>query len=291
MSAIGEDPALPAARARIQARRWRRRYALAVTGAAIVGVWILLILLGPLLAPYSYSAVDVSARLLPPSAEHLFGTDELGRDVLSRVVIGTRISLPTGFIVVAIGGLIGILYGGVAAYAGSRIEEVMMRLADLFLSFPPLILAMAIAAALGVGWSNTIVAMVVVWWPKYARLSRSLVLVQRSLEYVEAARIAGFGPARILLRHIIPNAVGPIITLLTLDVGTAVITFAGLSFLGLGVVPPTPEWGAMVSDGRALIEQWWVSAFPGFAIFTVVMGFNFLGDGVRDWLDPRTRRR
>lgn len=167
----------------------------------------------------------------------------------------------------------------------------MMRVTDLFLCFPPLILAMAIAAALGVGWTNTIIAMVVVWWPKYARVSRSLVLVQRSLEYVEAARVMGFGPSRIVLRHIMPNTLGPLTTLVTLDVGNALITFAGLGFLGLGVVPPAPEWGAMVSEGRSLILQWWVSVFPGLAIFSVVMGFNFLGDGIRDWLDPRTKRR
>ena len=184
------------------------------------------------------------------------------------------------------------LYGAVAAFVGGKIEEAMMRVTDLFLCFPPLILAMAIAAALGVGWTNTIIAMVVVWWPKYARVSRSLVLVQRSLEYVEAARVMGFGPSRIVLRHIMPNTLGPLTTLVTLDVGNAqLITFAGLGFLGLGVVPPAPEWGAMVSEGRSLIQQWWVSVFPGLAIFSVVMGFNFLGDGIRDWLDPRTKRR
>jgi peptide/nickel transport system permease protein len=150
---------------------------------------------------------------------------------------------------------------------------------------------MAIAAALGIGITNTIIAMLVVWWPKFARLARSLVLVQRGLEYVEAAHVIGYGPARILLKHIIPNAVGPLVVLVTLDVGNAIITFAGLSFLGLGVVPPTAEWGAMISEGRELVEQWWVATFPGLAIFSVVMGFNFLGDGIRDWLDPRARRR
>jgi peptide/nickel transport system permease protein len=272
-------------------RRWWRRYALAVCGALIVLFWMLIVLLAPIVAPFDYVSVDLTQRLLSPSEVHLFGTDELGRDVFSRVVYGARISLPTGIVVVLIGGVMGTLYGGIAAVAGRKVEEAMMRVTDLFLCFPPLILAMAIAAGLGIGWSNTIIAMVVVWWPKYARVSRSLFLVQRSLEYVEAARVMGFGPARIVLRHILPNTLGPLITLLTLDIGNAVITFAGLSFLGLGVVPPTPEWGAMVSEGRSLIEQWWVSAFPGVAIFSVVMGFNFLGDGIRDWLDPRTKRR
>lgn len=272
-------------------RRWLRRYLLATIGGAIVLFWLLVMVLAPLLAPYSYDDVDLSLRLLPPSGEHLLGTDELGRDVLSRIILGARVSLPTGIVVVLIGGVMGTLYGGIAGYVGGRTEEAMMRVTDLFLCFPPLILAMAIAAGLGIGWTNTIIAMVVVWWPKYARISRSLVIVQRSLDYVEAARMIGYGSNRIFLRQIIPNTVGPLITLFTLDIGTAVITFAGLSFLGLGVVPPTPEWGAMVSEGRTLIAQWWVSAFPGFAIFTVVMGFNFLGDGLRDWLDPRTQRR
>jgi len=263
---------------------------LAAIGGGIVFLWVFVTLFAPLIAPYNYDAVDLTQRLLPPSPQYLLGTDELGRDVLSRVVYGARISLPTGVVVVMIGGVLGTFYGGIAGYLGGRVEEIMMRVTDLFLCFPPLILAMAIAAALGIGWGNTIIAMVVVWWPKYARISRSLVIVQRSLEYVEAARMMGYGSGRIFGRHILPNTVGPLITLFTLDVGTAVITFAGLSFLGLGVVPPTPEWGAMVSEGRTLISQWWVSAFPGFAIFTVVMGFNFLGDGVRDWLDPRAKQ-
>jgi peptide/nickel transport system permease protein len=150
---------------------------------------------------------------------------------------------------------------------------------------------MAIAAALGIGVVNTCIAMLVVWWPKFARLARSLVLTQRSLEYVEAAQAIGFRPTHILLRQIIPNAVGPLIVLLTLDLGNAILVFAGLSFLGLGVVPPTPEWGAMVAEGRELVQQWWVATFPGIAILTVVMGFNFVGDGLRDWLDPHARTR
>jgi peptide/nickel transport system permease protein len=161
----------------------------------------------------------------------------------------------------------------------------------LVFCFPPIILAMAIAAALGIGVVNTCIAMLVVWWPKFARLARSLVLTQRSLEYVEAAQAIGFRPAHILLRQIIPNAVGPLIVLLTLDLGNAILVFAGLSFLGLGVVPPTPEWGAMVAEGRELVQQWWVATFPGIAILTVVMGFNFVGDGLRDWLDPHARTR
>ena len=245
----------------------------------------------PWLSVHSPITVDVTARLKPPSALHLLGTDVLGRDVFSRLIHGARISLFTGIVVVLISAAIGVLVGGVAAFARGRIEELMMRITDLVLCFPPIILAMAIAAALGIGTTNTIIAMLVVWWPKFARLARSLVMVQRSLEYVEAAVVMGFTPGRILFRHMIPNCIGPLIVLITLDVGNAIITFAGLSFLGLGVVPPTPEWGSMVSEGRELIEQWWVATFPGIAILSIVLGFNFLGDGIRDWLDPRARRR
>ena len=273
------------------------RRASAMGGPRVIGPWGqrsssrgAVALLAPRLSPYSPRQVDVLVRLKPPSAEHLFGTDSLGRDVLSRVLVGARVSLPAGLIVVLIAAAFGTIYGGVAAYAGAKVEEIQMRVTDLFLSFPPLLLAMAIAAGLGKGVLNTIVAMAIVWWPKYARLARSLVLVQRSLEYVEAARALGQGAGRTLVRHIVPNAIGPVVALLSLDVGNAMITFAGLSFLGLGVVPPTPEWGAMVSEGQVLIDQWWVSTFPGLAIFTVVMGFNFLGDALRDWLDPRGAR-
>jgi len=280
-----------ATRARIRRGRWLRRYGLAATGGAIVLAWILIALLAPWIAPYPFDLVDVTKRLQPPSAAHWLGTDLLGRDVFSRLLVGAQISLIAGIVVVAVGGLIGTLIGGVAAYAGGRAEEWMMRATDLVMCFPPIILAMAIAAALGIGVTNTILAMLIVWWPKFARLARSLVLVQRNQEYVEAAHVLGYGPGRILFRHIVPNAVGPLVVLLTLDVGTAILTFAGLNFLGLGVIPPTPEWGQMVSEGRELVEQWWVATFPGLAILSVVIGFNFLGDGIRDWLDPKSRRR
>lgn len=235
--------------------------------------------------------MDVAHRLLAPSPQHWCGTDALGRDVATRVVYGARISLAVGFVVVLLGGLFGSLLGAVAAYARGWAEEALMRLTDLVFCFPPIILAMAIAAALGIGAVNTVIAMLVVWWPKFARLARSLVLAQRSLEYVEAAQTVGFGPAHILFRQIVPNAVGPLVVLVTLDLGNAILVFAGLSFLGLGVVPPTPEWGSMVAEGRELVQQWWVATFPGLAILTVVIGFNFVGDGIRDWLDPHASRR
>jgi peptide/nickel transport system permease protein len=273
--------------------RWRRlrsQYAMAALGAVIIVLWIFVALFAPLLAPHEPNGVDLTLRLLPPGGRYPLGTDELGRDVLSRIIFGTRISLLTGVVVVAIGAAVGTLIGAIAAYAGGLVEEAIMRFTDLVLCFPPIILALAIGAALGIGTINTIIAMLVVWWPKFARLARSLVLQQRSLEYVEAALVAGYGPGRILARHIIPNAIGPLIVLVTLDVGNAIIIFSGLSFLGLGVVPPAAEWGSMISEGRELVAQWWVASFPGIAILSIVLGFNFLGDGVRDWLDPRSRR-
>lgn len=272
-------------------RRWIRRYGLAAFGASIILIWVLIALFAPLISRYSPNIVDVAIRLQPPSALHWLGTDALGRDVYARLVYGSQISLFTGFVVVIVAAVVGTLLGGIAAYARGKIEELIMRITDLVFCFPPIILALAIAAALGIGATNTIIAMLVVWWPKFARLARSLIIVQRSQEYVEAAMVLGLSPARILIRHIIPNSVGPLIVLVTLDIGNAIITFAGLSFLGLGVIPPMPEWGSMVGEGRELIEQWWVAAFPGLAILTIVVGFNFLGDGIRDWLDPKSRRR
>ncbi len=270
-------------------RRWARRYGLPALGGAIILAWALVALLAPWIIRADPNFVNVAGRLLPPSPQHWMGTDALGRDVAARVAYGARVSLTVGLVVVLVAGLFGTLLGASAAYARGWAEEALMRLTDLVFCFPPIILAMAIAAALGIGTVNTVIAMLVVWWPKFARLSRSLVLSQRSMEYVEAAQSIGFGPAHILLRQIIPNAVGPLVVLLTLDLGNAILVFAGLSFLGLGVVPPTAEWGAMVAEGRELVQQWWVATFPGLAILTVVMGFNFMGDGIRDWLDPHAR--
>lgn len=268
-----------------------RRYGLAAVGGLLVVAWVLIAVGAPLIAPEHPNSVEIARRLLPPSAAHWFGTDSLGRDVLSRVIYGARISLIAGIVVVLVGGLIGTLIGGLSTYIGGKVEEAMMRLTDVVMCFPPMILALAIAASLGIGVGNTILAMLVVWWPKFARLARSVVIVQRNQEYVEAARVLGYSHARIFFRHVMPNSLGALIVLFTLDVGTAIITFAGLSFLGLGVVPPTAEWGAMVSEGRELVEQWWVATFPGLAILSIVIGFNFFGDGIRDWLDPRSLSR
>jgi peptide/nickel transport system permease protein len=272
-------------------RRRVRRYGLAAAGGLLVLGWILVALLAPSISPYLPEQQDLTNRLAAPSGAHWFGTDILGRDVFSRVLHGARISLLAGFSVVILGASIGTAVGIVAAWVRGWGEEALMRFTDLVLCFPPIILALALAAALGIGTTNTIIAMLVVWWPKFARLARSLALVQRGQEYVEAATVLGLRPRRILLRHVLPNTFGPIAVLCTLDLGIAILTFAGLSFLGLGVVPPTAEWGSMVAEGRELVEQWWVATFPGLAILSVVVGFNFLGDGLRDWLDPKTRSR
>jgi peptide/nickel transport system permease protein len=268
-----------------------RRYGLAGLGGLLIVAWVLVALGAPFIAPSPPDTVEIGQRLMAPSAQHWFGTDSLGRDVLSRVIWGSRISLIAGIVVVLAGGIIGTLIGGLSTYIGGKVEEAMMRLTDVVMCFPPMILALAIAAALGIGVGNTILAMLLVWWPKFARLARSVVIVQRNQEYVEAAKVLGYGHGRIFFRHVLPNSVGALIVLLTLDVGTAIITFAGLSFLGLGVVPPTAEWGAMISEGRELVQQWWVATFPGLAILSIVVGFNFFGDGIRDWLDPRSLSR
>lgn len=286
MSATG---AMDGARSRAKLR-WRLgRFGLPALGGAVLLVWLLLTLLAPVIAPYGPNEMDMAARLAAPSLKHLMGTDTLGRDVLSRVLYGARMTLFASLSVVCLGLLVGTIVGGIAAYADRWLGEALMRFTDLVMCFPPIILAMAIAAALGVGPGNTIIAMLVVWWPKFARLARSQVLVQLQQEYVEAARISGCSGARILLRHVAPNAIGPLVVLMTVDLGTAIITFASLSFLGLGVVPPTPEWGAMIAEGREFFDQWWIATFPGLAILSVVVAFNFFGDGVRDWLDPRSR--
>jgi peptide/nickel transport system permease protein len=260
-------------------------------GLSIILIWLFIALTAPKLAPYDPLEQDLMNRLQPPGAAHWFGSDELGRDIFSRVLYGARYSLPLGIVVVALSSLIGIIVGGVSGYAGGIFDEVVMRVADVFLAFPSLVLAMAITAALGPGLNNAMLAIVVVLWPTYARVIRGQVLAIKSQDYVEAAQAVGASTSRILLRHIFPNAYTPVFVKASLDIGAAILIAAGLSFIGLGAPPPTPEWGTMVSMGRQKFAQWWIAAFPGLAMLTVVMGFNFLGDGLRDLLDPRIRRR
>ena len=263
---------------------------LAITGLALAGAWILIVIFVPLIAPYDPLAQ--SAQLfLAPGSPHVFGTDELGRDLFSRVLWGARLSLPLAFFLVAMAVAIGGVLGGLAGYFGGWVDEIVMRATDLVFAFPTIILAMAIAAALGPNVTNAIITIAIVSWPNYARVTRGLVLGVKYNEYVEAARAAGAHDFYILTRTILPNCVGPLIVLATLDLGNAILIFAGLSFLGLGPAPETPEWGRMVADGIDYADQWWVSAFPGFAIFSVVMALNFVGDGLRDALDPRSGLR
>lgn len=266
------------------------RSPLSAVGLGIVAVFVLVGLLAPALAPYDPLAQDLPNRLAPMSREHPFGTDTLGRDILSRLIVGTRISFTIGVVVTGISATAGTLIGLVSGYAGGWVDEAFMRLADIFLAFPSLILAMAIAAVLGPSLTNTMIAIAVVEWPVYARLVRGQVLSMREKEFVEAARALGVGHYVLLLRHVLPNCLAPVLVRMTMDMGGVILTAAGLSFIGFGAQPPTPEWGVMISEGRDYImSHWWISTWPGLAIFTVVMGFNLLGDGLRDLLDPRLK--
>ena len=243
----------------------------------------------PLLARSGPDEQHLEEALQPPSAEHLFGTDDLGRDILTRVLYGARYTLTLALSVVAVACAAGTVIGASSGYLGGWFDEGTMRLAELVMAFPAIILAMAIVVALGPGLVNAGLAMVLVWWPPYARLARAEVLAVKHLEYVEAAAALGQTSLGILRRSILPNIVPRIVVLATVDVGAAIATGAGLSFLGLGATPPTPEWGAMVSSGRDLLAQWWVATFPGLAIFLTVIAFNFVGDAFRDVMDPKTR--
>jgi peptide/nickel transport system permease protein len=269
--------------------RFLRANPLTLAGLVIFILWAVISVAAPRIAPHGPLEQNVAERLQPPSRAHLFGTDQLGRDVLTRILFGGRLSLSAGIAVVIIACLIGTAIGALAGFIGSWFDELIMRLTEVFMAFPTIILAMAIAAALGPSLFNAVLAMVIIWWPNYARLVRSLVLMVKAQDYVEAARAIGVPEGRILLNTVLPNSLAPAIVLATMDLGNAILVFAGLSFLGLGPEPSSPEWGRMIADGIQYFDQWWMAAFPGLAIFTVVMGFNFIGDGIRDALDPRLR--
>ncbi|MGA3297204.1 MAG: nickel transporter permease [Candidatus Bathyarchaeia archaeon] len=269
---------------------WKRS-PLSMMGLAIVAALIVVAILAPYIAPYNPIEQDLSMRLSPPSSDHIFGMDTLGRDIFSRGGYGCRITLEIAFVITLIGGSAGSLVGVIAGYSGGKVDEILMRVTDMFLAFPRLILALAFAAALGPSLVNMIIAISVVDWPIYARLARGQALSAKREDFVEAARAMGAGNWRIIFLHILPVCLSPIIVQVTLRLGDVILTAAGLGFLGLGAQPPTPEWGVMVSDGRNFIlNEWWIAAFPGFAIMIVVLGFNLLGDGVRDIMDPRLRR-
>jgi peptide/nickel transport system permease protein len=266
-----------------------RRHPDVLFSFAVVIIWILLALLAPTIAPQEPLQQNVSNRLQAPSAAAWMGTDELGRDVFTRVLYGGRITIPAALVVVTVVSIFGSLAGALAGYIGGIWDEVLMRLTDLFMAFPTIILAMAITAALGADIRNAVLALIVVRWPNYSRLTRGLVLEAKSQEYVEATRSLGAGHAHILLRTLLPNTISPALVYASLDIGNAILLFAGLSFLGLGPEPSSPEWGRMVSIGIDFFDQWWMWLFPGLAIASLVMAFNFIGDGLRDILDPRTR--
>jgi len=258
---------------------------------ALIGAFAICAVLAPIIAPYDPLAQALGSRLEPPSPEHWLGTDQLGRDIASRLLYGARISLVIGIVVVALAGVFGTLVGLVAGYAGGLVDETLMRVTEVFLAFPPLILAMAIAGALGPSLTNAIIAIAAVTWAIYARLTRGQILSLRRREFVEAARAIGASRARILARHLLPNALAPLLIQASFDMGSAIISAAGLSFIGFGAQPPTPEWGVMISEGRNFIStQPWLSLFPGLAILFAVGSFNLLGDGLRDLFDPRLRR-
>jgi peptide/nickel transport system permease protein len=270
---------------------WRRflRNRLAVVGLVIVVALVLVAIFANQLAPYSPYVGDLrTTRLLPPSAAHWFGTDDQGRDILSRVIFGSRITLVVVVLVALLAAPIGLAVGTVAGYAGGLVDAVLMRVTDIFLAFPRLILALAFVAALGPGIENAVIAIAITSWPPYARIARAETLTIRHSEYIEAVQLMGASPWRIVLRHIMPLCVSSVIVRVTLDMAGIIITAAGLGFLGLGAQPPSPEWGAMIANGRMyVLDQWWVAAAPGAAIFIVSLGFNLLGDGLRDALDPK----
>lgn len=267
-----------------------RRSPLALGALVTVVVWFALAALAPLIAPYGPQKQDIAQRLQPPSALHWLGTDPLGRDILSRILFGAHISIAIGLAAVALAATLGTVIGMVSGYAGGVVDEVIMRITDLMLSFPTVILAMVISAALGAGIQNAIIAILVAWWPLYARLVRGLALTEREREYVVAATALGASSSRIVARHIFRNIVAPIIVVASLDIGRAILLFATLSFLGLGAPPDVAEWGAMVALGQGYFNQWWIAAFPGLAILSLVLAFNIVGDTLRDVLDPRFRR-
>jgi peptide/nickel transport system permease protein len=278
---------------------WRRsvrvyaRSASSMLGLALVALFLILAGVGPWIVPYpedARGAVHLDAKLQPPSAAHWFGTDEVGNDVYTRVVLGARVSLEIGLIITVLAAVIGVPLGILAGYAGGGLGEAIMRVTDVFLAVPALVLALAVVGALGPGIVNAMLALALVWWPGYVRLVQGKTLALAQEAYVEAARAGGAGRLRIVFLHILPNCVSPIVVKASMDMGSAILAAASLGFIGLGAQPPHPEWGAMISYGRNYLPTWWwYSAFPGLAIYLTVLGFNLVGDGLRDLLDPRSR--
>lgn len=274
---------------------WRRirRNRLAMAGLVIVAVLVLVAAFAPWIAPHDPLAQDLARRLLAPGTPgNLLGTDDFGRDILSRIIFGARITLYIIALVAVTAPVLGLLIGTVAGYFGGWVDATLMRLTDIFLAFPRLILALALVAVLGPGIENAVLAIALTAWPPYARVARAETLTVRSSDYIAAIRLQGASAARIIAGHVVPMCLPSVIIRVTLDMAGVILIAAGLGFLGLGVLPPTPEWGLMISSGRKfLFEQWWVATMPGLAIFIVSLGFNLLGDGLRDVLDPRSASR
>lgn len=267
-----------------------RKNPLSLAGLGVIVALVIAAVAAPYAAPYDPIATDPMNRLQAPSPHHPLGTDQLGRDVLSRLLYGARISIRIALIVVALAGVSGTLIGVLCGYLGGWVDNLLMRITDMFMAFPQLVLAMAISSALGPSLENVVIAVSMTEWTFFARLARSRAIAVREEDYVEAARAMGATGWRILARHVLPMCLSPVIVQATLEMGGIIRTAASLGFLGLGAQPPTPEWGVMVTAGRNYLpNQWWVSTFPGLAIFLTVLGFNLLGDGIRDILDPRLR--
>ena len=258
---------------------------LAIIGFVVALAWIVVAIAAPAFIPFSPTEQSLP-RLQPPDGEAVLGTDGLGRDVFSRLMTGAGVTIPLALMLVVVSMLIGVVIGAIAGYFGRWFDEALMRLTDLVMAFPTVILAMVIAASLGASLFNAVIAGIVVSWPQYARVTRSMVLSLRTQNYVVAGRLLGYSPLRSLVTDIAPNIAGPVLVLAALDIGTAILLLSGLSFLGLGAQPPTAEWGSMISEAMRNFDAWWIGVFPGLAILTVVMAFNFLGDSLRDILDP-----
>ena len=296
----GEVTAEPGRLTGEAASRWRRapgtvepflaESRLNVAGVAIVALVLLLAVFGPAIAPQNPNQINLFAVLQPPSVHHWFGTDNLGRDLFSRVLVGTRISVEVAVIILSLSVVFGTALGIVSGLAGGLADEIVMRVTDLFLAFPGFILAAAIAATLGPSLQHTVLALAVVFWPWYTRLIRGQVLSLREREFILAARVARAGTIWIATRHVARNVLSILVVQVSLDVGYAILATSSLSFLGLGAQPPSPEWGAIIAEGRSYIQTaWWWSTFAGIALALTVLGFNLLGDGLRDWIDPRLR--
>jgi len=276
--------------------RYLLKNKLSLAGGIVAGAYLVLVVLvsaaGDLLVPYDPYVQNYAEALRPPSSAHLFGTDDLGRDIFSRVVAGAPFDAQIAFAVVLASLAFGGSVGAFAGYLGGKVEDAMMRVTDIFLSFPALVLAMAVAIAIGPGLTNSMMALLVVWWPWYARIARGEALSIKSSQYIEAAHAAGLSDFQVVLRHVLPNILMPLLVYATLDISNVVLTGSILSFIGLGAQPPQPEWGRMVFDGQDyLASAWWMSVIPAMAIFIVVLAFSLFGDGLRDVFDPRLRRR